>query len=940
MKLNSIQTRIIVVISAILIAVVAAFMFTSTVKTNAILDNDSDSILLSAADYYADIIDDNFRSTEQSVGTIYNYAIKRAETHKRFLEDEADRDLYTNDISELGKSIAENTRGAMAVYLRYNPDDYGPSDGFWYTINLSDRTWQSSVPTDMSLYDRDDLEHVGWYYIPVEAGVPMWMDPYYNANLGVDMISYIIPYFYGDYTVGIIGMDISMDLLKESVAQVSVYKSGQAFLMDRNGNLIYHRNYPDGMYYDSLSETDRAFFGNLLEMDLNAVKTIPGRDGTQLKLVLKGLKNGMILGVYAPLTEIREPQKSLMGQLIVISAAILFLAIIVGLLLVRSITGPLKKMTEVAQNYANGDFKEEISVHGADEVGILSRSLQSMSASLKEQIELADSANKAKSEFLANMSHEIRTPINAVLGMNEMILRETTDEPIREYSANIQTAGRTLLSLINSILDFSKIEDGKMEIIPVSYDTVSLINNLSNSISERAREKNLAFELDIDESLPFVMRGDDVRVSQVIMNLLTNAVKYTETGKITLSIRVAGRLNEFIDLLIKVQDTGIGIREEDMSKLYESFTRIDEKKNRNIEGTGLGMAIVTRLLGMMNSELHVESVYGKGSTFSFTLRQQIVDGQPIGDYEKRLRASYQAEAAGEYPTMRGAKILVVDDYEMNLKVVKNLLKIYGISPDLVSSGREAIKAMRNKQYHIVFLDHMMPQMDGIETLKKLREENLVPDSTAVIALTANAVVGAKETYLSAGFDDYLTKPIGVEMLGEMLFRHLPDSLISYAETAADRGDVAEDSCVQTEDGLVILEFAPKEGVISEVEEQEMNRKEMLEQAGISTQDGLKYCADDESFYEELLSDYVSAYDEKSEQLKAYYSDKDWAAYRILIHAIKSTSRMIGAEEIAVKAKELEDASAASDEAAVTERHETFLGSFREIRDKIAKALAL
>ncbi|MBQ9359925.1 MAG: response regulator [Lachnospiraceae bacterium] len=942
--MKSIQTRIILMISGIMIVMAVIFLITSIVRTNAILNDDSDQILLSSADYYADVINDSFNSTEQSVGTIYDYAIKRTESYKDFLEDEEQRDAYTNDISELGKSIAENTTGAMAVYLRYNPDDYGASNGFWYTINLSDGSWQSSVPTDMSLYDKDDIEHVGWYYIPVEAGLPMWMDPYFNKNLGVEMISYIMPFYYGNYTVGIIGMDIDIDKLRESVSQIRVYESGRAFLLSKGGDFIYHEDFPDGMSQDDMTEEDLEYFKEIRGKDIDSVYLYTARDGTQKKLIKKKLKNGMTLGLYVPISEIEAPQKGLMRQLLLISCGILFIAIIACLIIVRTIISPLRHMTEVAENYANGEFDEDIAVKGNDEVSVLSRSLQTMAKSLTQQIEIADNANKAKSGFLANMSHEIRTPINAVLGMNEMILREAKDENILEYSSDIQSAGRTLLSLINSILDFSKIEDGKMEIMPVSYDVASLVNNLVNSISERAKAKGLELYADIDENLPCVLKGDDVRLTQVIMNLLTNAVKYTEKGRVTLSFKGGERNENGIELVVSVKDTGVGIREGDIDKLFESFTRIDEKKNRNIEGTGLGMAIVTKLLIMMDSELKIDSTFGKGSVFSFSLHQEIVDPQPIGNYVKRVRDSYRRGDVGQYPQMSGAKVLVVDDYDMNLKVCRNLLKIYGVEPDLVSSGREAIEAIRNNSYHIVFLDHMMPQMDGIETLKELREQRLTRPSMFFIALTANAVVGAKDTYLEAGFDDYLSKPIDVEALGEILYNYLPGELISF-ENEDETAEVVEETIVNDGETFV-MEFTPgkkgetkKEDTADRGEDKTARFHKALKEAGVDAEEGLRHCAGDESFYEELLADYALTCTNKCIELISRKDNKDWNEYRILIHALKGASRTIGAAELSERAKALEDASRDEDETFIESHHEDFIVHYKVTVSEIDSALA-
>ena len=923
--MKTIQAKLILFSFIILVVAIGSFLIISTLRTNAILNDDSNNILKTAADHNANIIDDNFRSTEQSVGTIYNYALKRAETYTSFLEDSKVRDSYTYDISELGKSIAENTRGAMAVYLRYNPDDFGPTSGFWYTINLTDNSWMPSVPTDMSLYDKDDLEHVGWYYIPVATGKAMWMDPYYNANLGVDMISYIIPYYYKDYTVGIIGMDINMDLLKESVSKVKVYDTGRAFLIDKKGNIIYHEDFPNGKEFTELSIDDQKYFGSVLGLTMNEITVFKSHDGKDQKIVLKELKNGMILGVYAPSEEINAPRRELLAQLLIISLIIFAAVLAFAFVWVRSLTRPIKKMTAVAEHYADGDFSEQMSVKSKDEIGILSRSLQTMSTSLQEQIRLADSANKAKSDFLANMSHEIRTPINTILGMNEMILHEAEDDKILDYSSNIQTAGKTLLSLVNTILDFSKIEDGKMEIIPVNYGTASVINNVAVSIMDRAKSKGLEFAAEIDENLPSIMWGDDIRITQIIMNLLTNAVKYTERGKITFVMREEKREGDEIDLFVMVKDTGIGIREEDIDKLFESFERIEEKRNRNIEGTGLGMAIVNRLLDMMGSHLDVKSTYGKGSEFSFVLHQKIVDERPIGNYVERLHRVSNA-SSGKRLHVKGADILVVDDNEMNLKVARSLMSLDGIVPDLANSGADAIEMIKAKHYHIVFLDHMMPKMDGIETLQKLYEQKILPYDTTVIALTANAIVGAKDTYLAAGFDDYLSKPIDLSKLEELLVKYLPGGLIKSDDASGE------------DDEYEVFDFAPagEDDGSTEDENKEAGCLTKLREEGFNTQAGIAYCAGDEDFYIEMLQTFAGDYEEKSKAIKADFEKKDIADYQIRVHALKSTAKTIGADELSALALAQETAAKEQDTEAIEKDAGRLLSMYSDVVGKIRK----
>ncbi len=387
---------------------------------------------------------------------------------------------------------------------------------------------------------------------------------------------------------------------------------------------------------------------------------------------------------------------------------------------------------------------------------------------MKEAAEAAIHADKVKSDFLAHMSHEIRTPINAVLGMNEMILHASKDDTIMEYAANIEQAGKTLLFLINDVLDFSKMEDGRLELVETEYSTLEYIQTLKLSIKERAKAKGLIFVLDVDETLPARLFGDDVHLAQIVVNLLTNAVKYTEQGVIKLIIRTVERTEEKIKIYTEVRDTGIGIREEDQEKLFVPFERFDEKRNRGIEGTGLGMAIVGRLLAMMDSKLELESVYGVGSAFSFEITQGIIDHTAIGKVDEK---KHQEPKKKQYVHLPGAKVLVVDDNEMNRQVASGLLNICGITPDEAGSGEEALEKMREKKYHIVFLDHMMPEMDGIETLEHMKEEQLVGE-TVMIALTANAIAGARELYLESGFTDYLPKPILIDELNEILIKYL------------------------------------------------------------------------------------------------------------------------------------------------------------------------
>lgn len=409
---------------------------------------------------------------------------------------------------------------------------------------------------------------------------------------------------------------------------------------------------------------------------------------------------------------------------------------------------------------------------------------------LRAAKDAAESADAAKTQFLAQMSHEIRTPINAILGMNEMIMQESQDATILDYADGIRTSGHNLMFLINSILDFSKIEDGKMEIIEEEYDTIALLMNLENSMSSSAEAKNLNLITEVDPGLPLKLIGDDMRISQVMLNLLSNAIKYTDEGSVTMRItcmtnspdqtkgsvgnNVEDPVKTSSDLMVRVEvkDTGIGIRQEDMELLFEEFTRLDLTHNHRKEGTGLGMPIIVNLLRLMGSEIHVDSVYGEGSVFWFDISQKVADPTPVGDYRERVRIAVTRSKQDISLFAPDARILVVDDNALNLKVTRGYLKICGIVPDEAPGGKEAIELMRKNEYDVVLLDHMMPGMDGIETLKVIRGEGLASDKTVIVALTANAIEGSRELYIEAGFDDYISKPMNLKTLAEKLEGYL------------------------------------------------------------------------------------------------------------------------------------------------------------------------
>ncbi|MCR5487968.1 MAG: response regulator [Lachnospiraceae bacterium] len=584
----------------------------------------------------------------------------------------------------------------------------------------------------------------------------------------------------------------------------------------------------------------------------------------------------------------------------------------------HSVAFPIVQMSRAMDNFVAYSDEEKryegrrsieaLNIHTHDEIGGLYQSLVTTvrnidnylnrlkaEEELQNNLKVAQAASDAKSAFLSSMSHEIRTPINAVLGFDEMILMENKDPDIEKYAEDIQSAGKSLLALINDILDFSKIEAGKMDIIPVEYELSSTINDLISMISTLARDKGLYFDVNVDSAMPHILVGDEIRLKQIMLNILTNAVKYTEKGGITFNIGFEKIDEEQIYFIVHIKDTGIGIREEDKDRLFSPFERLDEvneAKNRSVKGTGLGLSITKQLLQKMDSALEVDSVFGEGSDFHFKVVQKVGKWEEVGNLAEAFKKYLPHEAEkhkNDNFFAPDAKILVVDDTENNLLVVQRLLKRTKIQIDTAPSGEEALKMICRNVYDIVYLDHMMPEMDGIETLKAMKGmTGNLNEFIPWIVLTANAVSGARETYMEAGFTDYMTKPVNYLSLKNSLLKYLPKEKIQIL----DEGEQAmqEESTEAQEEAGAAVDPALREKLMSIGE--------------IHYQDAIRNSGGEDILID-VMKGYAQSVPEKSALIEQYSSSGDYKNYTIQVHALKSSSRLIGAMDLSRMAEGLE-----------------------------------
>lgn len=786
-----------------------------------------------------------------------------SEAIESFLIRESDK--CADRISEDFTGIYGWVDGAYVDGLGWVPDaDYVPQKRIWYTMAMDNK----------------------------ENGVTL-IPPYVDAQTGNIIISISKVLNDGE---SVLALDITPYSIQTATEELNLNGNGYAFIVDNNGLIVAHADsslrgasYLEKTYL--LADQQELIQKAMTAEDGYFSMTI---DGEECQVFRSEVRGGWNVVLVVKSQEMFQRVRQNLFRNIALSMGIFVI---------------------VTYFCTSSFFNRRKAARYAEEV--------------QKAKEEAEKANAAKSDFLANMSHEIRTPINAVMGMNAMILRESDDANVREYAGKAHNASKTLLALINDILDLSKIEAGKMEIVEDVYFLSSVLNNVVNMMRVKAEEKKLEFIVEIDESIPDELMGDETRISQVIINILNNAVKYTREGSVRLKIeqvpgivqsdaavlagvpeeKILAASEDGVLLKIAVIDTGIGIREEDIGKLFGNFERLDQKANKNVEGTGLGLSITGKMIEMMHGRVEVESVYGEGSTFTIYLPQKVEGDVTIGNFEAKF-AEYVKSLNSYKETFRApdAHILVVDDNEMNLFVVEKLLKTTEIVVSCCGSGERCLELIRQRHYDVILLDHMMPGMDGIETLKRMKEmkHHLCKD-TPVIALTANAIVGVREMYLADGFDDYLSKPIDSNELETMLRKHLPGDKVVV--------DILEPQ-VSVEEFFDTTPADEAEDMSPDLAEEKAEDTEVY----IDRETAMMYCAGSEEMFHEFLGMFCKLRDSKLEKILKCYQEEDWNGYGIELHALKSTSLSIGGKRLSELALELEKAGKSGDAEFIIAHH--------------------
>ncbi|MDR2467429.1 MAG: response regulator [Spirochaetaceae bacterium] len=803
---------------------------------------------------------------------------------------------------------------------------------FTHIVCISNNRWNEPggfyVNTNETVIPADDYDNTKrpWFISAKQAhGGIVFSPPFISETTG-DLITSIALDVLNDSGVsaGVMYGTITIKFLNDIISQENRYKQQSTYVLNREGLYITNNDHAkilnDNFFTEEQIEAYQTIvlsvdsFAQVINEKIVCANYIPLADWHLVTTV----------PVSVLLAEVRAffIRMSLIALAVFIASSVL-----VAFLTRTFIVKPIKEAEHIAEALAAADFSVAIPDNRSDEIGSmqaafvkirdnLSGKIQSLNNDLvnaKEKAEAerdkAERANRAKSNFLASMSHEIRTPMNAIIGMSELIHTDNFDATQKNYFADIRKMTHALLQIINDILDFSKIEVGKMEFVSVHFNLFDLYENICSLAVFTASGKSIVFTHTFSEKLPAVVYGDEIRIRQIITNVVTNAIKYTQKGSVNLDAKYLCKDDGKEYMVFTVHDTGIGIKKEDISKIFIAFEQVDIEKNRGIMGTGLGLAITNKFIEMMGGAIAVESEYGCGSTFTVTL--PLVRGDP---------SLVKKEQKVNFIVKENIKILVVDDVSINLTVACGFLSIHGIVADTAQGALQAVEKIKSTAYDLIFMDHMMPELDGVEATKMIRKLYTASDPATerfrdvpIVALTANAIAGMRDYFLQAGMNDFISKPIESTRLSEIILKFLPKEKIVYTdgneETFNNSGEYQE---------LI-------------------NKLAALEDLDVKK--GLSFLRNNERIYINMLSQFCDEAYLYADELTRLCAEENWNAYAIKSHAIKGISAGLSCEKLCSWALKLEEAAKAGNGAFCTHENEGFCASLRDLAGKM-RAMSL